>query len=160
MTDKHKPSVEELQKKMDRLYRTAFYYEIVDSKAQFAELIEMTAQNLSSALSGNPRALSENIIYRAERNLQNKLSAKNIVCTDLYSLTPTTGITNTSTNNDLETIENLQNQNKNLSDSVEKLKVENIAYRTEAQLYKDLYQRLLEHLMTINTSQNTNNEHS
>ena len=78
MANRQKPTVEELQKKLDRMYRTAFYYELVDSKAQFADLVELTAQNLSSAFSGNPRFISENIINRAERNVREALAQKGV----------------------------------------------------------------------------------
>jgi len=159
MANRPKPTVEELQKKLDRMYRTAFYYELVDSKAQFADLVELTAQNLSSAFSGNPRFISENIINRAERNVREALSQKGVEYSGTFAADEE--VLDKSADAKLfaqlqETIETLEKQNNALSSDNEQLKYENITFKTEATLYKDLYQRLMEHLMPNSGKQDDN----
>lgn len=159
MANRPKPTVEELQKKLDRMYRTAFYYELVDSKAQFAELVELTAQNLSSAFSGNPRFISENILNRAERNVREALSEKGVEYSGTFAADEE--VLDKSADAKLftqlqETIETLEKQNNALSTDNEQLKYENITLKTEAMLYKDLYQRLMEHLMPNSGKQDDN----
>lgn len=155
MTNKTKEAVEELQKKFNRLYRTAFYYEVVDSKSQFAELVGLTAQNLSSALSGNPRFISANLVNRAEINVKAALQAKDIDLADLYEIPKS--ITTAPTTEQAQT--DTQAAESNITATIEQLSAENIKYKTEAMLYKDLYQRLLDHFMN-NTNLNQGNEHS
>lgn len=150
MANRPKPTVEELQKKLDRMYRTAFYYELVDSKAQFAELVELTAQNLSSAFSGNPRFISENILNRAERNVREALSEKGVEYSGTFAADEEVLDKSADAKQFIqlrETIETLEKQNKELSTDDEQLKYENVTLKTEASLYKELYQRLLEHIM-------------
>lgn len=150
MANRPKPTVEELQKKLDRMYRTAFYYELVDSKAQFAELVELTAQNLSSAFSGNPRFISENILNRAERNVREALSEKGVEYSGTFAADEEVLDKSADAKQFIqlrETIETLEKQNKELSTDNEQLKYENVTLKTEASLYKELYQRLLEHIM-------------
>ena len=159
MANRPKPTVEELQKKLDRMYRTAFYYELVDSKAQFADLVELTAQNLSSAFSGNPRFISENIIGRAERNIREALAQKGVEYSGTFAADEE--VLDKSADAKLftqlqETIETLEKQNNALSTDNEQLKYENITLKTEAMLYKDLYQRLMEHLMPNSGKQDDN----
>lgn len=159
MANRPKPTVEELQKKLDRMYRTAFYYELVDSKAQFADLVELTAQNLSSAFSGNPRFISENIINRAERNVREALSQKGVEYSGTFAADEE--VLDKSADAKLfaqlqETIETLEKQNNALGSDNEQLKYENITLKTEATLYKDLYQRLMEHLMPNSGKQDDN----
>lgn len=157
MTNRPKPTVEELQKKLDRMYRTAFYYELVDNKAQFADLVGLTAQNLSSAFSGNPRFISENILNRAERNVREALSEKGIDYSGTFAADEE--VLDKSADAKFftqlqETIETLEKQNQTLNAGNEQLKCENITLKTEATLYKDLYQRLIEHLMPNGGKQN------
>lgn len=150
MANRPKPTVEELQKKLDRMYRTAFYYELVDSKAQFAELVELTAQNLSSAFSGNPRFISENILNRAERNVREALSEKGVEYSGTFAADEEVLDKSADAKQFIqlrETIETLEKQTKELSTDNEQLKYENVTLKTEASLYKELYQRLLEHIM-------------
>lgn len=150
MANRSKPTVEELQKKLDRMYRTAFYYELVDSKAQFAELVELTAQNLSSAFSGNPRFISENILNRAERNVREALSEKGVEYSGTFAADEEVLDKSADAKQFIqlrETIETLEKQTKELSTDNEQLKYENVTLKTEASLYKELYQRLLEHIM-------------
>ncbi len=159
MANRQKPTVEELQKKLDRMYRTAFYYELVDSKAQFADLVELTAQNLSSAFSGNPRFISENIINRAERNVREALAQKGVEYSGTFAADEE--VLDKSSDAKLfaqlqETIETLEKQNNALGTDNEQLKYENITLKTEATLYKDLYQRLMEHLMPNSGKQDDN----
>ena len=159
MANRPKPTVEELQKKLDRMYRTAFYYELVDSKAQFADLVELTAQNLSSAFSGNPRFISENIINRAERNVREALAQKGVEYSGTFAADEE--VLDKSSDAKLfaqlqETIETLEKQNNALGTDNEQLKYENITLKTEATLYKDLYQRLMEHLMPNSGKQDDN----
>lgn len=161
MMKKTKPSVEELQRKLDRMYRTAFYYELVNNKAQFAELVELTAQNLSSAFSGNQRFISENIINRAERNVRAALSEEKGVD---YSGTFAADEEVLDKSADVkqflqlrETIETLEKQNQALQAENDKLKEEVVAFRAKLSLYEEAYQKLLDKLLPTTPNSANNN---